>query len=190
MLRYLIGLFVTIGLIILLIVLLFSGGNDSSPTKTVPNSSKTLSSYAGTDAQVRLTIDGPINASQDHRQVQITVDKNNTTYNQFTGYDGTVTNSQTFATGQNDYSAFLHSLELLNFTKGNASDKSLKSESGHCATGQRYIFELIQGGHDIERFWATSCNGPHSYDGNVTSTLHLFQAQVPGYNDLVYSFGF
>ena len=178
MLRYLIGFFITIGLVILLIVLLFSGGS-STPTKKVPSSGKTLDSYAATDAQVRITVDGPIVANQDHHQTQVTVDRNNVVVNLVRGYDNNVVTTQSFANTQASYSAFLHSLEVLEFTIGNTSDETLKSEAGHCSSGVRYIFEIIQGGHDIERLWATSCGGPHSYNGNLTGTLNLFRRQIP-----------
>ncbi len=182
MMRYLIGFFITIGLIILLIVLLFSGGDN--PSKKVPTSGKPLSSYASTDVKVRLTIDWPINAAQNHRQTQITVDRNSADLTLFKGYDREVIRNQSYNNSQAGYSAFLHALELLNFTKGDTSNDSLKSEAGHCAIGQRYIFEIIQDGHDIERYWATSCNGPHTYQGNVSMTLDLFQRQIPNYQSV------
>jgi hypothetical protein len=186
MMRYLVGFFVTIGLIILLIVLLFSGG-DSAPSKKVPNSGRTLESYAQTDAQVRFTIDGPINAVENHRQAQIIVDRNNATFNLIKGYDGSVISTQSFANTTASYSAFLHGLEMLNFTKGDTSDKSLASENGHCPTGNRYGFDLMQDGRSIEHFWATSCGGNHTYLGNVETTRFLFEQQIPHYRNLVSS---
>lgn len=183
MIRYLIGFFVTIGLIILLIVLLFSGGGTKAPSKKVPTG-KALSSYANTDAQVRVTLDGPINAVENHRQVQITVGRDNAVANVLQGYDGTVIETKTVANTESSYSAFLHSLELLGFTHGVTNNPSLKSEVGHCATGTRYVFEVLQQGEQIERFWATSCGGPHSYLGNISTTLSLFKQQVPEYNKL------
>ncbi len=181
MLRYLIGFIITIGLVILLIVLLFSGGGGDDGTKKVPISGKALDSYASTNAQIRLTIDGPINAEQTHRQVQITVDRNSAVMNEIQGYNGNIINTRSYTNSQAGFSAFLHALELLDFTKGDTSNGSLKSEAGHCAAGRRYIFEVIQDGHDIERFWATSCGGPHSFLGNVPNTIGLFQRQIPNY---------
>jgi hypothetical protein len=189
MLRYLVGFFITIGLIILLIILLFSGGGSSSNKKVI-TTGKALDTYASTDAQVRLTIDGPIVANQEHRQINITVDRNNSQLDVIQGYDGGVVNTQTFANTQASYAAFLHSLELLNFTKGNTTDSSLKSESGHCALGYRYVFEIIQNGSDVQRFWATSCAGPHSFDGNVQTTIYLFKQQIPEYGSVDVPSGF
>ena len=183
MLRYLVGFFVTIGLVVLLIILLFSGGNDSSQKKLM-TSGKPLASYASTDAQARLIIDGPIVAPIDHRQIVITVDRNSAKIDLEQGYDGSVIESHVYPNTEASYREFLHSLALLNFTKGITNDASLKSESGHCASGNRFVFELAQTGKLIQHLWATSCNGPRSFEGNVDSTVYLFKRQIPGYDNL------
>jgi hypothetical protein len=178
--RYYIGFLVTLGLLITLIFLLVHGNNKAA----VPSTSKPLYSYANTNAEVRLTIDGPINGNQIHQQVQITANQNIVTFDQFQGYDGSVVNQQQFPNSETAYSAFLHAIALAGFTEGNTSG-ALSDEQGHCATGDRYIFELIQNGNDLERFWATSCtNVIRSYDGNLPLTLTLFEVQIPNYQVL------
>lgn len=176
--RYYIGFLVAVGLLITLIFLLFHGGGKSA----VPTTAKPLYSYANTGSEVRLTIDGPVNANQNHQQVQITVNSNVVTFDQIQGYDGNVVNQQQFVNSQNAYTVFLHALAIAGYTEGNTSS-ALSNEQGHCALGSRYIFELIEGGNDLERFWATSCAAAlaQSYEGNVGLTLTLFEAQVPGY---------
>jgi len=178
--RYYIGLSVTVILLILLVFLLFHGSGKSN----VPTTAMPLHSYANTNAEVRMTIDGPINANEDHQQVQITANQNVVTFDQFQGYDSTVVNQQKFVNSVNAYSAFLYALELNGFTEGNNSSV-LSSEQGHCAQGDRYVFELIQGGNDLERYWATSCpKVAVSFEGNLTVMLALFEAQVPNYQTL------
>lgn len=178
--RYYIGLVVTLGLLILVLFLLFH----SSGKSNVPTTSQPLYSYANTGSEVRLTIDGPINANEDHQQVQITVDQNVVTYDQFQGYDDHVVNQKQFPNSENAYTAFLYALYLNGFTKGNTSS-ALSNDQGHCALGDRYIFELIQGNNDLERFWATSCPSVvKSFEGNLPLMLTLFEAQVPNYQTL------
>ena len=178
--RYYIGFLITIGLIFVLIFLLFSGGGKKGgPTVTAP-----LISYANTSSEVRLTIDGPINADQIHGQVRITVNQYTVTFDQIQGYDGTVVNQKQFNNSENAYNVFLHALNIAGFTEGD-SRSSLSDERGYCALGDRYIVELIQGGNDLERFWATNCGGTKSYGGNLTLTLDLFEAQVPNYQTLI-----
>ena len=183
MLRYLIGFVVTVGLIILLVVLLFTGG-PSSPNKNVPTTGKPLDTYAATGSQVRLTIDGPIIANQDHRQSQYTIDRDNAALSIIQGYDGTVIDTHSFSNTQASYATFLHALELNGFTKGNTSNSNLKSEVGHCAGGYRYVFELINDGRDIERFWTTSCGTVRTFEGNSQFIIDLFHNQIPGESDL------
>lgn len=177
--RYFVGFMITIGLIIVLILLLFRGGG--SPK--VPKTTKALTSYSTTDAEVRLTIDGPINADQIHQQVQITVGQDDATYEQLTGYNGAVVNSQSYANTETAYNVFLHALAHAGFTRGDIS-KQLADERGYCPLGDRYIFELIENGKDIERYWSTSCGKPKTYKGNTNFTLTLFQRQIPDYSTL------
>jgi hypothetical protein len=177
--RYFVAFLVAMALIFLLIALLFGGGKSKAPPV-----SKTLASYATTDADVQLTIDGPVNADQSHQAVQITVDSDNVTFEQLQGYDSDVVNTQVFNNTENAYANFLLALEHAGFTEGNNNPK-LSDERGYCPLGPRYVFQLTQDGKDIERYWATGCGNPKTYQGNLILTLSLFQAQVPGYSKLV-----
>ena len=179
--RYFFGLFAVIALIIVIIVLIVSGGNSTK----VPHSTRTLESFANDPSTaVRLTIDGPINATQNHSQVQITVSNSVTNGTVYQGYNGSVVQSQNYGNTQTAFSSFLSALDKAGFTKGNDAS-TLKSEQGYCPLGDRYIMEVMTNGKDIERYWSTNCGGdPHSFDGDLGLTLTLFQNQVPNYADL------
>ena len=180
--RYFFGFLVAIGLIILIVILIFSGGGKPSTKAAQPAK---LPSYANTDAVVRMTIDGPITAVQSHNSVQVTVVQNSSTLNLIQGYDGNVIKSKTYPNTLNSYSAFLYSLYYSGYSEGsNAAD--LSNDVGFCPSGNRYVFELIQNGKDIQRYWTTNCGGstPKSYNGNIGQTINLFQAQIPDYNVL------
>lgn len=178
--RYIIGFFITIGLLILLIVLLVTGGNDKANT---PNAPKTLESYARTSAEARLTIEGPVNAPEDHRSVRISVGRDSTTYEQFDGYNGQVAQTETFGNTENSYSTFLRAIKLAGFTQGSKAP-ALKDDRGYCPLGKRYIFEFLQNGKSLQRYWATSCKGLKSFEGNTSLNISLFKSQVPGYQKL------
>jgi hypothetical protein len=132
--RYFLGLFAIIALLIILIIILIPSGA-KNPSKT-----NSLISYANTGAVVRLTIDGPEVSNQDHQEVQITVGKSNVTYAQLTGYNGQVVQVQNFANTEAAYDVFLRSLYYAGYNEGNSSS-SLSDERGVCAlgsvTGQR-----------------------------------------------------
>lgn len=175
--RYFIGFLVTLGLIILLIVLLLSGGGKSKVR------AKTLPSYASTDAQASMLIDGPVNADSLHQQVRITVDRDNVTYEQISGYDGQVVNTQTFSNTENSYNVFLHALQHAGFTL-KSNNPAIQDDTGYCPLGDRFIFELNQDGNNLQRSWASNCGNPKTYLGSLDLTMTLFEAQVPGYEDL------
>jgi hypothetical protein len=177
--RYFIGFLVTVGLVIILVILLFNGGGKSK----VPHTTKTLTDYATTDSNVSMTIAGPINAVSVHREQRVTVDRNNVTFEQMTGYDGQVVDTQVFANTDSAYDAFLHALQHAGFTRGNNS-KALQDDVGFCSTGERYIFELNDDGKRLQRYWSSSCGSPKTYQGSLNLTLTLFQAQVPNYSTL------
>lgn len=176
--RYFMAFLAVMMLVFLLLALLLGGGKSKAPP-----TAKTLASYATTDAQAQLTIDGPVNADQNHQAIRVTVSNNDVSFEQLQGYDGTVTNTQVFASTQNAYVNFLLALAHAGFTKGNNSP-SMADERGYCPLGDRYVFELTQDGKDIERYWATSCGSPKTYLGSLSLTLSLFQAQVPNYSNL------
>lgn len=175
--RYLIGFIAIFGLVILMASLIFHGGGKPKPTPQL------LESYATTDAIVRLTIDGPINADQTHQQIQIIVSNNSAIYEQIQGYQGNVVNQKSYANNVDAYTNFLTALRHAGFTRG-TNNPALKNETGYCPLGSRYIFELQQNGQDVERFWSTSCGSPATYIGNVRLTLTLFQAQIPDFSTL------
>lgn len=179
-LRYFIGFIVVVGLLIFLIVLIFGGGGDS---KKVPESTRTLASYATTDSQVSLTIDGQENSASEHRQIVVAVNNNRVLYEVKAGYDGKVIDSKVFPNSTASYSAFLLALQHANFTKGDLKNKDADPR-GYCPLGQRFIFELTEAGKSIERFWATSCGKPKTFLGDLGTNTALFQNQVPNYHRL------
>lgn len=176
--RYFVGFLITIGLVILLIILLVGGGSNKIPTTNKP-----LSSYASTDAQAIMTIDGPVNANQDHIELRITVGRDQVSYEKMSGYDGNVVDSKLFTNSQSAYTEFLLALAHAGFTRG-SRDKTLADDRGYCPLENRYIFELNQDGQQIERYWTSDCNTPKTYLGNRSLTITLFEKQIPGFEDI------
>jgi len=178
--RYFIAFFVALGLLFLVIFLLFHSGTNKPKTPTT----RSLVSYATTDAQVSLSIDGPVNADQSHQQVLVTVNSQDVTFEQLQGYDGSVVYSQSFANTENAYAAFLQALAHAGFALGNNSPTA-KDERGYCPLGERYVFQLQQDSQTLERYWTTSCGGKlKTYLGFQALTIELFQNQVPNYRGL------
>lgn len=159
--------------------MLFGGGAKKSKTPTI--STKTLVSYADSNAEARMTVDGPINADSIHNRFRINIAKNQVTYERMKGYEGTVVKNTRYDNNRDAYAYFLRALSIAGFTKGNPDDQ-LKDERGYCPSGNRYVFEFIQNDKTIERYWATSCGKPASYLGSRDVTINLFEAQVPDFD--------
>lgn len=182
--RYITGILIAIGLVVLIIILIIKAFTGGSGT---PQNQIDLNSYANTTAVMQMTIDGPINADQTHNQVQVTVGRDETTLQVLSGYQGKVVFTKTFDNNQDSYTQFLHALTITGYTEGN-SDPSVRDERGRCPTGERFVFEAVSGGQDVLRWWSDSC-GEGNFRGRPDIVRNLFKAQVPDYNKLTLGTG-
>jgi hypothetical protein len=176
--RYIIGFLITMGLLIFVFVLIFrgpSGGNN--PAQNAP---KKLIDYADTSIVMEFTIKGAVEADQTHDELRMTIGNNESTIEVFQGYQGNLIRTQSYANNPVAYADFLRALQLAGYNLGNP-DKTLSDERGYCATGQRYIMEIKDGDHDIQRFWSSSC-GIGSSKGKVNAIQSLFIRQIPDYS--------
>ncbi len=176
--RYLLGFLVGIGLIILVLILIVKSIIGPSQTPAKP-----LLDYAGTNAVVKMTIDGPEVSNQNHQSVQIVVNQYQSEINIISGYQGSVVSSKSYTNNQAAYAVFLRALDLAGYSKGN-TNPSATDYRGFCPFGDRYIYELSDHGSDIEYFWSTSCGGQGTFGGNVATVNALFADQIPDYNTL------
>lgn len=186
--KYLIGLILSIMVIIFIIIkLLGSGGGDSSQTEPV---NKSLASYADTATTVQFTIDNPVQAAINHNDIIVTVGRSSAVLTITRGYDGEVISSKSYPNSVNGYTNFLMGLQRSGeFTKGN-HDPAVSDARGFCATGNRYIYEIIDpGGNPTQHLWSTSC-GVKTFEGNISVTQRLFRAQIPDFNALTQNISF
>lgn len=185
--RYFLGFLVAIGLIVLVFILVlhgFSGGNKNKATKT----QTALVDYATTNTTMQLTMDGPITADQKHQGIRISVGRSESKIELYQGYQNDVTLTKTYANNQDGYAQFLRALDLAGYTKKN-TDASRRDERGVCATGKRYIYEIMGSG-DTQRTWSSSCsNGQGSFIGNGPQVRTLFEQQIPEYSQLTTNTG-
>jgi hypothetical protein len=178
--RYIIGLLLGIGLIVLTFILIFRAfsGNDAPTQKAID-----LNDYSTTNAIMRYTIDGQINSDQTHNRIRITVSKDTVLFEQIQGYEGKLIQSKNYPNNVQSYATFLRALQIAGYTNGNEDFDD--DERGYCATGRRYIYEGIEGGDTIVRWWSSSCSrNIGNFLGNSSTVRLLFQRQVPDYNNL------
>lgn len=177
--------FVTLAIVTLLVVMgvVLFRGTSNKPVNQTP-AAKTLYSYADSDAKVRLTIDGRINGDDVHRQIVITVGRNQRIFQVVQGYQGHVIQTKVFANNESAYDVFLHALEYAGFTK----ERNVKTtdSTGVCAQGYRYTYETI-GAEDDQSTWSTSCGGWGTFNGQPLQVRSLFTNQITNYDRLTAS---
>lgn len=179
--RYFAGFLFAVGVLILAFVLIVKGLGGSSKPEKPPI---VLSDYAHTGTVVQLTIDGPLTADPYHNGVKLTVGQTQNTVQTYRGYQNEELQSRSYPNNANAYDAFLRSLQLVGFTKGDIDPKK-SDERGYCPDGDRYIYRIIsENGTDIQRFWSTSC-GQGNFGGNPAQVRSLFIRQIPEYHQVV-----
>lgn len=172
--KYFFGFLVSLGLIILVFILVlrgFSGGpgeTDKDP----------LADYSTSDTLVRLTVDGRIISDQEHRAYQITIGRSEVRLEALRGYEYETIMTKTYENNQESYYSFLRALDIAGFDKGNDDDAN-DDERGVCADGQRFVYEIIDGTSQEQRYWSTSCGGGGTFKGNAAAVRLLFEKQIP-----------
>jgi hypothetical protein len=175
--RYFLGFLVAIGLIILVIILVvrgLSGGHHA----IVPATS--VADYADTATVMRLTIDGPVVANDQHKAVRITIGRDQNQVEVIQGYQGDVMSSQQYDNNQAAYTVFLKALQLQGYTNGDP-DPARADERGFCPQSKRYIYEIVSpGGATVQRYWSSECK-VGTFRGNGILIRNLFRLQIPDY---------
>jgi hypothetical protein len=166
-------LLVGIGLIILVAVLIIKAFSGSP---SAPSSNTDVTKYDTAAGSTTLLVDAPTNIDQDHRQVKIVVGGTENEIDIIKGYQGTVTNSQTYPSNTSAYATFLQTLQLLDFSKGTSSTVDYR---GYCPTGDRYVFTFSNGENNLFSYWATSCGGQGTFKGQLSQVLEQFRRQIP-----------
>jgi len=176
MARYFIGFLLAVGLIVVVVILIIKAltGTHKGPTPL------DLPSYANSNVRVQLTIDSPVTSPDTHNDIILTVGSDQSSLMITKGYDSEVVSMKNYPMTASAYGVFLKALSYNGFTQGNSSP-SLADERGHCAQGDRYIYEVIDGnGNDLQRYWYSSCN-TGTFKGNGPAVRGLFIKQFPDY---------
>lgn len=183
--RYFLGFLGVVALVILVFVLIV---RSFSHHESAPKNQTVLSDYTNTSTVMRFTIEGPVTAEQTHNEVRITVGRDANTIEVIQGYENHVVNAKTYPNNAEAYGTFLHALQLLNYTKGDSNPK-LADERGYCPNGSKYVYEIISGASDVQRFWIGTC-GVGTFRGASPTIRGLFTRQIPDYDKFVNNLNF
>lgn len=182
--RFIIGILVTLGLIILVLVMLFHGGGG----KTASPKSLNLSDYTHSNSVAKLVMQAPVQADQTYQQIEIDVSNSNVSFTLYNGYQQSAVSTTTYPNNDDAYANFLKGLQNEGYTRGN-SDKSMQDERGVCPLGTRNVYSFSNDSTELMRFWSTSC-GTATFKGRASNVTALFKLQVPNYNTVLQSTSF
>jgi hypothetical protein len=181
--KFILGLFLVAAALIAGIVLMVRRTPIEDTPKPVSQRVK-VNEYGATSATAIYTVEGELNAEEDHRAIRISVNRNRRTLEVLTGYSQTVVQSQTFSNTQPAYEEFVHALENAGFSR--SQEAKYSSENGVCPLGRRYMYELNEDDKEVVRSWSTSCGRTDgSFAGNAGLIRQLFENQIPEYKTFV-----
>lgn len=144
-----------------------------------------ITDYSNTNSEVRMTLDGKIVGSEEHRAIRVTISSEKRKLEIIEGYEDKIINSQLFSNDASAYEEFLYALKTANYLKLKSNANPDASEKGVCPTGRRYIYELYTSGTLVKRVWSTSCSDSQGNNaGNNSLIQQLFRQQIPDYNSL------
>ncbi len=181
--------FIAIGIILFLlfvgIIVVFANRGAKPVQQPGVARPSTLVSYADTSTEVRYTMEGQINARENHRVVQIGVSRDYRTYTLFDGYQGSVIKTETLGNDRDAYEAFLAALQNSGYTRARIATKGV-NPLGACPTGRRSHYDIVQAGDTVQSLWSTTCSSIRgTFAGSAGTVQKLFEAQIPDYSKLV-----
>lgn len=181
-------LLISLGVVLLIIfgIVIFNRGGTKTVTTTNSKKPITLLDYAtNNNAVVQYSLEGPINAVEDHRTTQITISPTSRIVTVFKGYQFQALVSRTYPNDNNSYNEFLTALNRAGFTKEHKLEVAV-SEASICPTASRTNYRLIDNGKDVMNLWSATCT-TGSFGGSIPLTTTLFQTQIPNYGTVISS---
>lgn len=166
--------------IVLLLSLVF-GGKKNSSTKSTPKAFNILN-YIDRDSKVIAITDGPINGDDAHRAIRVTIDRNTRTIDVIQGYQGNVIVSKSYPNNQKAYNDFMHALSRANY--GKPRKTTFTTEKGICATGRRYVFEVLDNNKSVSRTWTAGCAKGNTL-AEPSRVTALFRQQITDYEAVI-----
>lgn|GEM_PF-1953327 len=178
--QYMIAIGAVVVIIIGIIAALSYGKHAPSQT---PPSQVSLTDHTTDGSEVRLTIEGPVNANELHRSSSISVSRDSRAVEFDKTYSDIPIASATYINNQDAFDDFMTALQNAGFTKQKSNAQA--NDTGQCPQGQRYEYELIINDTVALNTWSSSCqNKNQSFGGNAALVQALFRAQIPDYAKL------
>lgn len=168
--------------IIIGIIAAFTYGRHAPSQKSTPNQIS-LTDHTTDGSEVRLTIQGPVNANELHRSSSVSVSRDSRAVEFDKTYDDIPITSATYINNQDAFDDFMTALQNAGFTKQKSNTQA--DDTGQCPQGQRYEYALIINDTVALHTWSSSCQGKNEpFGGKAALVQALFRAQIPDYAKL------
>jgi len=175
------GIVVFVVLIIILVIGAFfvvTGGGDRTPS--VLDEPEVSVIDTSSDRSVRLTVYGNIVANEERNSYQVTISPDTRLAEARKGYAGRAIETRQFNNSAGAYEEFVYALEKLDYQERRELPDEKIDPRGTCATGNRYVFEILEFGEVIDTAWTTTCGGSKgNFAGEYERAEDLFRAQIP-----------
>ena len=164
---------------------IFGGGSNTADKTEIDTSRQALLDTA-LNHSVRMTVRGPIVASEDFESYQITVSPENRKITQFAGYLGQSLQSKQFDNNSKAYEEFVYALDKANMMRGRELKDEANDTRGICAKGDLYEFEVLKDNSVVKKLWTSTCRGSKgSLNADLSQVRNLFTDQIPKKSDIL-----
>lgn len=166
-------------------------GEDQNPTVKLEQDSSTqslLSSRAG--RSVKMTVRGPIVASENFRSYVVEVSPTARRLTTYKGYVEEAIDNVVLENNVKSYEEFVYALHKANMVLGKSLTGDADDLRGVCASGHIYDFAILDEGKTEKHLWTSTCAGSKgSLKANVAQLQNLFISQIPNNNKIVKDLG-
>lgn len=182
--RYALATLLILFLLIVGIVIVASGGDDSPSGDPLAKVTNLSDSPDKSQTTVSWTVQGELVGDDRFRSVRVTVSETERVFEVLAGYENRVIERETFKNNQNAFATFLDALDNANFGRERTSKQS--DERGVCPFGNRFVYTISNPKNEGLRTWSDTCTrSSGTYGGVAATTRRLFTGQITDYNRLV-----
>jgi hypothetical protein len=160
-------------------------GGEKKPEQV--NAGQKLLDQPNDQMAVRMSARGPVNASESHYSIVMTISPSQRRISTYRGYDSSIIHDERLNNNPAAFHDFLAALSRAGFMKENPTEEP---NQGICATGQLIFFEVFEyvtdeRGNTVEKsakkLWTTTCEKlKGNFAGLLVNVVDLFKAQIPG----------
>jgi len=174
--RFIIFLTVVFGILFVLFLIFGNGSKKDASPKATPTKPLTVREYAPRDSKVVYTIEGNIRGNNMYRAVRTTITREYRLIEVIEGFENNVIKAQKEPNNQDAYAAFLAAIEGKGYGRVRSTKKT--NDEGVCPLGQKYIYEIYDGGKQTQRLWSTTCGSQGTSAANNPVIRILFDRQI------------